>query len=198
MVYLRSKKCLQEKKKLYTKFLQYNNQKSLQKYKSYKNKLTKILRSCEKMYYDKILEQQKKDIKGTWNILNKIIGKKKSNHSYPDIFTHNNKKYTSKRDISNGFNHFFVNVGSDLAKNITSPNNVSIEDYLQEKEVNSIFLKPTCEDEVLKIVKQAENKNSTDSDGLSMNILKQVFHYVSQPFTDICNKSLLCGFFRIK
>ena len=54
--------------------------------------MTKILRSCEKMYYDKILEQQKKNVKGTWNILNKIIGKKKSNHSYPDIFTHLFKK----------------------------------------------------------------------------------------------------------
>ena len=48
---------------------------------------------------------------------------------------------------------------------------------------------------MLKIVKQAENKNSTDSDGLSMNILKQVFQYVSQPFTDICNKSLFYGIF---
>ena len=70
------KNACKKKNNLYTKFLQYNNPKSLEKYKRYKNKLTKILRSCEKMYYDKILEQQKKNVKGTWNILNKIIGKK--------------------------------------------------------------------------------------------------------------------------
>ena len=45
-----------------------------EKYKTYKNKLTSILRDRKK-YYKKLLEKEKNNIKGTWNILNTIIRK---------------------------------------------------------------------------------------------------------------------------
>ena len=43
------------------------------KYKAYRNKLTSILRYCDKNYYINLLEQEKNNVKGTWKILNTII-----------------------------------------------------------------------------------------------------------------------------
>ena len=46
------------------------------KYKCYKNKLTSILRFCEKENYKHVLEKYRGDIKATWNVLNDIINRK--------------------------------------------------------------------------------------------------------------------------
>ena len=143
-----------KKNNLYANYLSCNTPQTLEKYKKYKNKLTKILRFSEKEYFDKILEEQKNNITGTWKILNDIIGKKKNMSSFPETFKHNNKYLKNKKDISNGFNHFFVNVGPDLAKKINVPDNIDVTDYLKKSQVNSLFLKPTTEEEILDIVKK--------------------------------------------
>ena len=92
------------------------------KYKTYKNKLTTILRISEKQYYNKLLVQEKNNRKGTWAILNTIIKKCHQAPSYPQEFVDNGSvvKKTSM-DIANGFNKFFVDIGQTLAKNIEPP-----------------------------------------------------------------------------
>ena len=49
---------------LYKKFLQNRTNTAEMKYKAYKNKLTSVLRNCEKNYYIKLLEQEKKKREG--------------------------------------------------------------------------------------------------------------------------------------
>ena len=68
---------------------------------------------------------------------------------------------------------FFVNVGPNLARKIDVPDNIDVSDYLKDRQVNSLFLKPTTEEEILDIIKKSEDKNSTDSDDLSMLTLKK-------------------------
>ena len=184
-----------KKNNLYANYLSCDTPEALQKYKKYKNKLTKVLRFSEKAYFNKILEEQKNNITGTWKILKDIIGKKKNMSSYPETFKHDNKDFNNKKDISNGFNDFFVNVGPNLARKIDVPDNIDVRDYLKDRQVNSLFLKPTTEEEILDIIKKSEDKNSTDSDDLSMLTLKKVFISICTPFTHICNMSLLNGVF---
>ena len=52
------------------------------------------------MYFDSILKEQKNNIKGTWKILNDIIGKKKNSNRYPETFKHKNKILEKKKDIA--------------------------------------------------------------------------------------------------
>ena len=66
------------------------------KYKTYKNKLTSILRITEKNYYSSMLEKQKANVKETWKILNKVINKRKNKPTYPEFFIKNNKKILKK------------------------------------------------------------------------------------------------------
>ena len=66
-----------KKNLLYKYFLKSRSKQSENKYKTYKNKLTFILRKCEKIYNTKLLELNKGNLKETWKLLNSIINKKK-------------------------------------------------------------------------------------------------------------------------
>lgn len=76
----------------------------------YKNKLTDIIRKYKKDYYNNVLAKCKDNITSTWKILNSIIRNKKSTTSFSKCFYDNDKK-----EVVEGFNHFFVNVGPKLS-----------------------------------------------------------------------------------
>ena len=61
------------------------------------------------------------DIKSTWKVLNSIIKGHKKVNNYSDVFNDCGKTFRDKDCIANGFNKFFTNVGSNLAKNIGPP-----------------------------------------------------------------------------
>ena len=68
---------------------------------------------------------------------------------------------------------FFVNVGVNLAKSIKSPSEcVAIRDYLGEKQVDTLFLHPCDNVEVINVVKNFKNKTSTDCNDFSMYFVK--------------------------
>ena len=147
-----------EEKKLYKAFILSRSAESEHKYKTYKNKLTSILRLTEKTYYSTLLEQQRTNVKGTWKILNKVINKKYNKPTYPEYFLKNNTRISKKEDIANGFNHFFTNVGANLAKNIPLPDkDVSIYDYLEGEVGHTMFLNPVDDQEIIRTVLNCKN-----------------------------------------
>ena len=46
----------------------------------------------------------------------------------------------NKKDIANGFNDFFLNIGPQLATKINPPTDENMYDYLVNKNNNSMFL----------------------------------------------------------
>ena len=159
-----------------------------QKYKTYKNKLTSILRITEKNYYSSLLEKQKANVTETWKILNEVINKHKNKPTYPEYFIKNNKKISKKEDIANGFNNFFTNVGPNLAKNIPLPkDDTTIYDYLEENIEHTMFLDPVDDLEIIRTVQNCKNKRSTDFIDISMSLLKKVISKIVKPFVHICN-----------
>ena len=58
---------------------------------------------------------------------------------------------------TNAFNNYFVNVGPNLANNIKNINATSAESYLNKQNINSIFLRPTDQNEILKIISEMKN-----------------------------------------
>ena len=110
--------------------------------KSYKNKLTNILRKSEKMYYNQLLHEQRNNIKSTWQTLNALIKKSKQSSTYPESFDDNGKYVSDKNVAVNKFNQYFVNVGVDLANKIPVPNqNTSFHGYMPKQNECNLFLK---------------------------------------------------------
>ena len=109
----------------------------------------------------------------------------------------NGSKFTTKNDIANGFNIFFANIGKELAAKIDTPlSGTSIHDYLDNKNAHfSMFLSPVTEEEVVSIVRTCNSKTSTDSNGISMVILKKTIQSITKPLTTIFNMSFESGIF---
>ena len=66
-----------KKNKLYKDFIRTRSKLSEDKYKRYENKLTSILRYSQKQYYTNLLENNRNNIKATWDIVNSVIIKEK-------------------------------------------------------------------------------------------------------------------------
>ena len=167
----------------------------LMKYKLYKNKLTSIIRYSEKMYYNKLLEKHKNDIKSTWRVLNCVIKKNINETCYPKEFEHNGIVISQKSEIANKFNEFFVNVGPDLAKNIKVCDNANIYDYLSNRNCQSMFLESVSEKEIIDIVNSFKSKTSTGYDNIDMSIVKKNISHIAKPLMKICNQSFMQGIF---
>ena len=89
---------------MYKSLIKYNSKEAEKKYKTYKNKLTSILRIAEKVlknYYNSKLQEYKSDMKNTWKILNDITQRKKKNNIVCSEFLIGNKKIVDNREISN-------------------------------------------------------------------------------------------------
>ncbi len=79
------------------------------------------MRISKKDYYNKILNDNKNDVKGIWNMLNNIIRNGSRNIEYPQCFRDNEGTVSNMNDVVNGFNNFFVSIGPRLAEEIENP-----------------------------------------------------------------------------
>ena len=125
------------------------------------------------MYYSKIIENTKSNVKDTWNVLRNIISKNQGNcNNIVDTFTHDNNVMSDPYKIVNEFNNFFakVKVGPSLASSIPF-NNGDVFYYLGSRNFNSIFLSSITKCDIISVVKGLGNKNSNDYSSLSMNVI---------------------------
>ena len=109
----------------------------------------------------------------------------------------NNKKVFDKQVIANMFNDFYINIGPKLA-NAIDANNIDIQydTYLKDLNVDySMFIEPSTEEEIAKVISGFKNKNSQDIHGLSMFIIKQICDTIVKPLNIICNLSFTTGVF---
>ena len=165
------------------------------RYKTYKNKLTSILRLSKKSYYSKLLVEHRNNIAETWQILRTVIGKHLKHSSYPNHFIVEGSKVDNKTEIANVFNILFTTIGPDLANNIIKPTKRSVYDYLTSRNKESMFLSPIDECEVISVVNGCKSKTSTDCDYIDFRLIKSVITSIVKPITHIFNLSFQTGTF---
>ena len=189
------KNACNKKNLLYAQFIKdrHNTVKET-KYKTYKNKLTTILRDTEKRHYDKEFSATKDNVKGTWKLLNKIL-KNKNMEQIPGIFVdESNKNIVGSQNIADSFNEYFANVGNNLAKQIPTSTG-HFQDYLSNKNDETLFITPTNPTEVRNIIQNFKNKSSKDCFDISMEIVKSSMGGIASPLTYLCNLSFQNGEF---
>ena len=90
----------------------------------------------------------------------------------PKHFECNGKDISDTPIIANKFNTFFATIGPNLANALPAVEYASIGDYMGEHNINSMFLTPVDESEIINIVKLCKPKNSTkDCDDISMYVI---------------------------
>ena len=173
--------------KLYKAFLTNSTIHNKNIYKTYRNKLTNIIRNSRKIYYSDKLSRVKSNMKSTWGIINNLIGKKTEKLAN-DNFTLDDTVIKSE-DVADTFNSYFVNVGPNLANKLNTPNE-NFTTFLPEPSNSSLFFNPTDPNEITKNLKLSKSQGH---DRISAFLLKPVIHFIACPLTHIFNLSMNTG-----
>ena len=161
----------------------------------YKNKLTSVLKEAEQVYYQTEIISNKSNLRKVWAIIKQVINKTKTSR-ISDKFMHNKTLISDPVNIANCFNNYFVNIGPTLASKLPKEN-ISHRDFLPERTTASLFLEPTDEVEIKKIIRNLK-EGAPGQDGITANNIKCITDHIAappSPMTHIVNLSFEQGIF---
>jgi len=128
---------INKKSKLYKQYLHHRSNEKLLKYKTYKNKLTNLLRVAKRLYFENQIEVNKTNIKQTWRVLNKAICQnKKKKLTYP-LVDDNGESIASTEKVANKFFKYLTNISPNLADKI-APASKSFQDFINSVPSDSL------------------------------------------------------------
>jgi hypothetical protein len=166
----------------------------LERYKKFRNVFYRLVSKAKSLHWHNAFQVHKNNLKKTWENINILIGKTphRTQTAFPDLFHYKNFSYSNPHDIANGFNRFYVNIGSDLSNSMTVPQN-DHHSYLKTRATSNFFMYPTCEQEVLTIVNNMKPKLSSGHDSLSPKLIRETSQHILSPLTHILNISMQYG-----
>ena len=77
-------------------------------FKNYNSLYTKLCRSAKQLFYRNKFTEYSGDSKKTWQMINKVLGRKHDKSSIPNTFFSNDKVLSGVIEIAEGFNTFFL------------------------------------------------------------------------------------------
>jgi hypothetical protein len=183
------------KQKLFSKKLANPTQNNNEKFKTFNNIYNSCREKAKKMHYFNLFSESKDDLKATWRLINEVTCRKKiQKDTVPDLFRYKNNLYQSPKDIANGFNKFFTEIGPELAKNIPRSDKL-FSDFLGEPKIQEFQFSELSETRILKFINNMKAKTSFGEDSVSNVVLKLVAPTIIQPLKHLINLSLKTGFF---
>ena len=180
------------KNKMYKAYKVDGNKTIEKQFKTFKNKLTNDIRNADKLYYKTLLDRNKNNLAKQWKTLNSIINRKKSEMNNI-VFKHNNRSFSSPNEIVEQFSTYFQNAGKTLSNSIKRTT-LDPCSYMPKSINETIFLSPTSQDELLKIISDMKN-TTAGHDNINMRIIKSSKYYLLSPLLHICNICLSSGIF---
>ena len=185
---------IDKNKKLYAKMLRGGIAKD--KYTRYNNTLRKAIRYAKTHFYLNMCQEYKSQTRKLWKIINEIAGKHSNKSSLVEYLKVDNIKEYGAKKISNRFAKYFAEVGKTFAEKIPK-SSMSITAYLKLLQSNksSLFLNPTHEDEVKRLVDKLPMKNSSGHDNISNILLKEIVDPLAKVLVEIFNQSMTTGEF---
>ena len=166
---------------------------NIDKYKIYNQIYNKVRKLAKSFYFRDKFEEYKHDMRKTWGTLNTLMGRRNgTDYTKIDKINVNNDTVEDTKGIANAFNNFFANIGNDTSNMIPSVTK-SYKSYLQNPSIESFFIEPVNELELLDIITKLKCKKSSGSDGISSKLLKICAPYLVIPLSHIINLSFTTG-----
>ena len=168
------------------------------RYKNYRQKLRKIIKSAKKAYYSKQFENANGNLKKTWNLINSLRGKQSKSNT--TSFIVGSKTVENAQDVSNEFNKFFNSIAKKMnAKAFSSELSTPIDskgfrEYLNngDKITSSMFMEDCSETEIEEIIMNLENDKASD---IAIRVLKKCSKYISEHLMKFFNSFMTNGSF---
>ena len=165
---------------------------NIQKYKSFKNRNLADQRATERAHYKEQFGIFSDDLKKSFRVLRKLICKDNGHNMTNNIdFVIDKSIVSDKTKIANGFNDYFVNVGSTLSSNIHC--NVNLLSYV-EANPNSMVIPNLTVGDIINVISSLNN-SSAGYDEMPASILKKCIDEYITPITYLVNLSIRQGTF---
>ena len=165
------------------------------KYKLYRNKISDLIRISKKLYFHSFFNDNIKNIRKTWEGINRIININKKKHksisALKDPST--NTLETDPSKLPNIINRHFASVGSKLASKVPQ-HHKHFTDYLVHiDQKNSFFFEPVTKEEVELEIMATPNNKAYGLYSCPSFILKLSKQFICKPLSELINKSVQLG-----
>lgn len=192
-------RCMRHRDALHAKARKHPSNPILQvTYKRYRNFFINLLHKLKHEYERSNLLENTGNPKRLWATINNICHAQKQNSSATELLTTHN----TTADSLNSCNDYFSTVGKNLA-NITLQRLGKTEEELASEipmanvHAQSLFMLPTDEHEVGKIIKRLQVKCAPGLDCIHNKLINQTMYQILPPLTHIINTSLQTGEFPV-
>ena len=183
------KRSIRNKHKLYKKFIRNSSIVNETVYKRYKVILNRCLKNAQSNYYRKLFNSKKNAAFNLWKNLGDIINpNKKRKHSDISKILHNGTWVTDKRNISNIMNNYFCEIGVNLQQKFSDNDN--FKKYLPPASVNSFYLSPVTESEIVTEIKKLDPRKAVGDDNINGKLLQLCPSIFAKNLVLIYNKSI--------
>ena len=182
---------INRKNNLFYKYRYNPTEKSRLKYVSYKNTLTKLLRTQKKTFYVNQINKYKNDIKNTWKTIKNAMNTSNNTSNISEI-RKGNVSSNTPAGVAEIFNDFFSTIGKNLSQSVPQSRKL-FNDFLDIPNSRTIFLDPTYKEEITKIVANLKEGKSPGHDGINNHLLKNIIPQIVDPLVHIINISLTTG-----
>ena len=187
------KKLINTRDKLKRKTILTNLENDWFDYKTSRNKVNIELRNAKKDYYSSKIADQKFNPKKAWKSINNLLGRQNK----PTVVNEINldgKSFTTPKDIAEGFNDYFSNIGPDLASKIDT-SNYNFETYTKTAESEFAAFQPVTVSHICRLLHGLSSNKATGIDKISCKIIKIAAPAISDSLTFIFNQALTLSSF---
>ena len=82
-------------------------------FKTYEGIVNRETADAKTQYYASVFQSNKSNMKKSWQVINDTLSRNKTGKSLPDFITIDGEKITEHKEISNIFNKYFANIGTN-------------------------------------------------------------------------------------
>ena len=169
-----------------------NDQGDWFEFKKMRNFVNSEIKNAKKLYYNNDFANLSKNPRKTWQTINDVLSRK-GNKSVITEIESDGLSVNEPKEIAEKFNHYFVEIGPELARDIREPN-VSFTNFLSSHDGLFTFSEVESSSVSTLLSKLCKSK-ATGLDGISAKLLRECHDLISDSLTYIFNQSLLSGIF---
>ena len=163
-------------------------------YKLLRNSTCSEMKKGKQDYFRKFFSENQSNIANIWKGIRSIISYKSQNSKKTLSLYQNKSLVSDPSEIVQIFNEYFVSVGPKLASKIATGKK-TFSSYLENAMLNSVYLKPTTEEEISKIISNLNVKKATGPNSVPIFVLKDNKNILSSPISQLINQSFDEGMF---
>ena len=162
-------------------------------YKKTRNKVNIELRNSKKDYYSTKIAGDRSNPKEAWKTINNLLGRQSKSTTVNELKL-NESSLTNPKDIAEGFNDYFSNIGTNLASKIGT-SNCNFETYVEKAKSEFTAFQPVTVNLVYQLLSGLSAKKATGVDKISSKIIKIASPSISDSLTHIFNQSITLSLF---